>query len=145
MRARTLPVHGTLNVRYSSPIMKNPFQPLQPCHAGARRGPCRPFVAVALTLVLLAGTGGCAYRITIQQGNFLEEDTIEQVEIGMTRQQVQFLLGTPMIQDPFHAERWDYLYYVIYGRRRRVRQGHFIVYFENDRVSTVERFTESGA
>jgi outer membrane protein assembly factor BamE len=113
-------------------------QPSSPLHH--RRA---TFVAARLciaALFALTGLGGCAYKITIQQGNFLDEELIDQVEIAMTRQQVQFLLGTPMVADPFHAERWDYLYYVISGkRRRRVEQGHFIVYFENDEVSSVER------
>ncbi|MCZ0955245.1 MAG: outer membrane protein assembly factor BamE, partial [Rhodospirillaceae bacterium] len=61
--------------------------------------------------VLLLAAGGCVYRIDIQQGNLLEEDAIEQVELGMTRSQVQFLLGTPMIADSFHQDRWDYTYY----------------------------------
>ncbi|MEM9384564.1 MAG: outer membrane protein assembly factor BamE [Pseudomonadota bacterium] len=104
-----------------------------------RSRPAAIAFGAALALLLLQG---CAYRITIQQGNFLDEELINQVEMQMSRKQVQFLLGTPMIEDPFHAERWDYLYYVISGRRRRVEQGHFVVYFEDDRVSNVERFTD---
>ncbi len=120
--------------------MNHPLSHLLPGAGRPRHASRLPLAALAA--VLLLALQGCAYRITIQQGNFLDEEVINQVEMQMTRQQVQFLLGTPMIEDPFHAERWDYLYYVISGRRRRVQQGHFVVYFENDRVSSVERFTD---
>ena len=48
------------------------------------------------------------YRITIQQGNFVSEEMISQVKVGMTREQVRFLLGTALLTDMFHADRWDY-------------------------------------
>lgn len=123
--------------------MNKPLPPLQHIAITARTGAVQR-LCLAMLAMLCVGTAGCAYRITIQQGNFLEEETVDQVEVGMTREQVQYLLGTPMVKDPFHADRWDYLYYVIYGRRRRVVQAHFIVNFANERVASVERFTDSG-
>jgi len=48
------------------------------------------------------------YRITIQQGNFVSQEMISQVKLGMTREQVRFLLGTALLTDMFHADRWDY-------------------------------------
>ena len=57
----------------------------------------------------------------------------------MTRSQVQFLLGTPMISDSFHRDRWDYAYYLTRGRSPNVERRWVVVYFENDRVSRVER------
>jgi outer membrane protein assembly factor BamE len=50
------------------------------------------------------------YRIDIQQGNVINQDMVSQLRLGMTRRQVQFLLGAPMLTDPFHANRWDYFY-----------------------------------
>jgi outer membrane protein assembly factor BamE len=81
----------------------------------------------------------CVYRMDIQQGNLLEEDTIEQVEVGMSRSAVEFLLGTPMVADSFHQDRWDYPYYLRFGRSRDVIQRWVIVYFEGDQVSRIER------
>ncbi len=78
--------------------------------------------------------GACIYRIDIQQGNLLEEDLVEQVEVGMTRSQVQFLLGSPMVQDSFHQNRWDYTYYLQQGRSREIERRWLVVYFEGDRV-----------
>lgn len=89
--------------------------------------------------VLLLAVGACVYRIDIQQGNLLEEDVIEQVELGMTRSQVQFLLGTPMISDSFHQDRWDYTYYFRRGRSRNIDQRWLIVFFEEDVVVRIDR------
>ena len=95
-------------------------------------------VAIALAVALAAG-GGCVYRLTVQQGNLVDEDKVAQIEVGMTRKQVRFLLGTPLVDDPFHRDRWDYLYYVRPGRDDP-RETHWItVYFEGDIVSRLVR------
>jgi outer membrane protein assembly factor BamE len=100
------------------------------------------FCRTVLTLLLVAslvGAGGCVYRIDIQQGNFLEDKDIERVAVGMTRLQVRSLLGTPMVADPFEASRWDYVYYYKRGRLRKPLMRHFVVFFEEDKVTRVER------
>jgi len=93
---------------------------------------------VSLILAALVLTA-CVYRIDIQQGNLLNDDDIAQVEVGMSRSQVQFLLGTPMIADSFHRDRWDYAYYLRRGRSPDVEQRWLVVYFDSDRVTKVER------
>jgi outer membrane protein assembly factor BamE len=103
--------------------------------------------AVLMALTLLAGavTSGCVHRIPIQQGNFLETKDIDRVTIGMTRVQVRALLGTPMISDPFHQTRWDYLYYFRTKKMDRPARTHFVVYFDDqDKVARVERAASSG-
>jgi outer membrane protein assembly factor BamE len=92
--------------------------------------------AVWLVSLLLSA---CVYRIDIQQGNLLEEDAIEQVQVGMTRSQVQFLLGTPMVSDSFHRDRWDYAYFLKRGRSRDIDRRWLVVYFEGDRVVRLNR------
>lgn len=82
----------------------------------------------------------CIYRLDIEQGNRLEESVIDQIEIGMTRSQVQFLLGSPMVADSFHQDRWDYTYYFKRGRSREIERRWFVVYFENDRVATLDKY-----
>ena len=99
------------------------------------------FRVLSLILAALALTA-CVYRIDIQQGNLLDDDDIGQVEVGMTRSQVQFLLGTPMVSDSFHRDRWDYAYYLRRGRSPDVTQRWVVVHFENDRVSRVDRELE---
>lgn len=101
----------------------------------ALRRPTR-VLTLALT-VIAAGLAlqGCVYRMTIQQGNFLEERSVTQLQVGMTRSQVRYLLGTPMVPDAFDKDRWDYLYYLKKGRLKKPDQRHLIVYFQDDKVS----------
>ena len=95
-----------------------------------------PIVLLVLTLM------GCVFRIDIQQGNLLDDSDIQQVEVGMTRSQVQFVLGTPMVSDSFHRDRWDYTYYFRRGRSDEAVRRWLVVYFENDRVARIERDLE---
>ena len=99
------------------------------------------FRVPSLVLTILALTA-CVYRIDIQQGNLLDDDDVVQIEVGMTRSQVQFLLGTPMVADSFHRDRWDYAYYFRRGRSPDLIQRWVVVHFENDRVTRVDRNLE---
>ena len=96
------------------------------------------FRVPSIVLAVLALTA-CVYRIDIQQGNLLDDEDIVQVEVGMTRSQVQFLLGTPMVSDSFHRDRWDYAYYFRRGRSPDLIQRWVVVHFENDRVTRIDR------
>jgi outer membrane protein assembly factor BamE len=96
-------------------------------------------LAVLLVALVTAPLGGCVYRMNIQQGNFIDETALEQLQVGMTRSQVRFLLGTPMIPDVFDGDRWDYLYYFKEGRLRAPEQRHLVVYFEDDKVARILR------
>ena len=57
------------------------------------------------------------YRPDIQQGNFVSQEMLAQLKVGQTREQVLFILGTPLLTDIFHADRWDYP--VLPGARQR--------------------------
>ena len=95
-----------------------------------------------LLLLALAATvlPACVYRMNIQQGNYLEGKTVDKLEVGMTRTQVRYLLGTPMVPAPFDHDRWDYLYYFQSGKRlRKPEQRHLVVFFKEDKVSKFER------
>ncbi|MCC7198565.1 MAG: outer membrane protein assembly factor BamE [Gammaproteobacteria bacterium] len=94
--------------------------------------------ALLLAAVMLAASG-CVYKVDIQQGNFIDEKAVSQVEIGMTRSQVRFLLGTPMVADSFDQDRWDYVYYLRPGRTGKLIQRHLIVRFNGDTVLRLER------
>jgi outer membrane protein assembly factor BamE len=104
------------------------------------KGPSPIYRARTLVLLMsLAATTGCVYRMNIQQGNYLEARTVNQLQVGMTRSQVRYLLGTPMVPDVFDKERWDYLYYFKKGRLHKPEERHLIVYFKEDKVDKFER------
>src|ERR1700674_356709 len=94
--------------------------------------------------VTLTATG-CVYRINIQQGNFLNQGAVDTVKEGMTRSQVRYLLGTPMVADSFNKERWDYIYYLKKGRSRHVDSRRVTVYFEGDKVAKLDKPTAAEA
>ena len=100
---------------------------------------CLVIAASTLGLCLLAS--GCVYRINISQGNFLESKTVDQVSIGMTRSQVRYLLGTPMVADSFHPDRWDYLYYFKTGKTQKVDRQLIILFFADDKLIRIEKPT----
>ena len=93
-------------------------------------------------IVALALSSGCVYRASIAQGNLVKEEDLAQLEAGMTKNQVRFLLGTPMIDDPFHAERWDYVYYLKIGREHAVAKRWVSVIFEDGVVSEIRKDQE---
>ncbi len=99
----------------------------------------------ALALCLALASSACVYRINIQQGNFLDQAAVEQVKPGMTRSQVHYLLGTPMVADSFDKERWDYIYYLKKGRTRHVDSRRVTVYFEGDKVARLDKPTAAEA
>lgn len=72
------------------------------------------------------------YRIDVQQGNVLNQDMVAQLKPGQTRDQVRFILGTPMVADLFHAQRWDYVYRLQNGRTSEVETRRFSVFFNQD-------------
>src|ERR1700722_2432128 len=74
------------------------------------------------------------YRITVVQGNFVSQEAASQMQIGMSRDQVKALLGTPLLSDMFHADRWDYIFYFKRGSTSVVQQRDFVVTFAGDRV-----------
>ena len=92
------------------------------------------FVAVLALGASLAGCG-IVYKQPIYQGNLIEQSAVEQLQVGMSRQQVQVLLGSPSIADPFHHDRWDYTASERSDRFGDVVVKNFTVWFENDAVT----------
>src|SRR5437868_1273993 len=74
------------------------------------------------------------YRINIVQGNFVSREAAQQLHEGMTRDQVKFLLGTPLLTDVFHANRWDYMFSFSRGNTAVVQQRRFTVFFDGDKL-----------
>ncbi len=89
-----------------------------------------------LITILAMGMAACTgYRPDVQQGNVLEPEAVARIRPGMTRDQVRFVLGTPLIQDPFHPDRWDYVYLFIdrTGDQHSSR-ARLTLFFEGDRL-----------
>lgn len=93
---------------------------------------------VSLLIVpLLSGCFLVPHKIDVQQGNFVDHKMLEKLKPDMTRSQVRFVLGTPLIADPFHPDRWDYVY--LTGKAGDVRsQSRVTVMFEGDRLKRIE-------
>lgn len=85
----------------------------------------------------LFALSACVYQASVSQGNVIKQDDLDQLEVGMTRSQVRFLLGTPMIEDPFHYERWDYVYFLKIGRDDAIFKRWISIYFDGDKVREI--------
>jgi outer membrane protein assembly factor BamE len=79
-----------------------------------------------------------AYRIEIQQGNFISQEMVSQLKLGMSKDQVRFVLGTPLIADSFHADRWDYVFRRQRANSRELEQRKFAVFFEDGKLKRIE-------
>ena len=77
------------------------------------------------------------YRISIQQGNFVSEEMMSQIKEGMTREQVRFVLGTALLTDMFHEDRWDYLFHLTKPKGEQV-SSLVTIYFKNNTVAKFE-------
>ncbi len=78
------------------------------------------------------------HKIDVQQGNVLEPEIIEQLKTGMTQKQVRFLLGTPTLQDPFHHNRWDYIFSEVKNGEMETVQ-RITLTFSDDTLVNIER------
>ncbi|WP_260959901.1 outer membrane protein assembly factor BamE [Pseudomonas citri] len=92
----------------------------------------------SFTFVGLLALAGCSfpgvYKIDIQQGNVVTQDMIDQLRPGMTRRQVRFIMGNPLLADTFHADRWDYLYSLQPGGGERQQERISVIFNANDQL-----------
>jgi outer membrane protein assembly factor BamE len=100
-----------------------------------------PLRAILVVALLAAGCEGVSvirpYKMDIQQGNVVTQEMVARLQPGMTRAQVRFTLGTPLVVDPFRADRWDYVY--LYAKKGVVtEQRRIVVVFKDDRLARVE-------
>jgi outer membrane protein assembly factor BamE len=86
----------------------------------------------------LSACNSPVYKVDINQGNAIEDEALDKLELGMTQEQVRYVLGNPLIADSFHADRWDYVYYFKPGNSSKVKREHVIVYFEEGKVTRIQ-------
>lgn len=106
----------------------------------------RAIIFSLLSLVLLLS--GCwlrPYKMNIVQGNRFVQSAVERVEPGMTREQVEFLLGAPVIADPFHEDRWDYLLLLQPGYGKPLRRLVSVYFSDEGLVTRIEGDVQSSA
>lgn len=96
---------------------------------------------ILMMTLLLAGCSKIPtltpYKIDIQQGNYVTQDMIAKLKPGMSRSQVRFALGTPLIVDPFRTDRWDYVY-TLHRQGKLVEQRQVTVVFRGDVLDRIE-------
>lgn len=109
------------------------------------------FFSMKIILIFMLLFAGCSkmptlqpHKIDIQQGNFVTQDMVAKLKPGMTRSQVRFALGTPLIVDPFRTDRWDYVYLMRKGGDL-VEQRNVTVVFKGDLLDRIEGDVVAGA
>ena len=92
---------------------------------------------IILIPLLLSGCIFAPYKVEVQQGNYVNEDMVLKLKLNMTREQVLFAMGTPLILDPFHPNRWDYVYMT--GRAGKVKRVRGVTLeFEGDQLARID-------
>jgi outer membrane protein assembly factor BamE len=98
-------------------------------------------MSLGLLLLSLVSCGSIefpgVYKLTVQQGNIVSQEMIDKLKPGMTRAQIQFVLGNPVLADSFDSERWNYIYTIAYPDQPIIKQ-ELIIVFENDRLIRFE-------
>ncbi len=97
----------------------------------------RVFAVITVACGLSACNNFGVHRIDIQQGNLVTQESVEKVKIGMSRNEVRLALGTPLLRDPFRADRWDY-YFSISQAGGSTEQRKVTVAFDADKVTKVD-------
>lgn len=108
-----------------------------------------PYALLIVAVSLLAGCASSgftlpkipgieAHRMEIQQGNYVTQEMIAKLQPGMTRDQVRFVLGTPLVADAFHADRWDYMFRRQRANSKEIEQRRIVIFFDDGRLSRIE-------
>jgi len=99
------------------------------------------FLAACAAALLLAGCNYLPkvdpYRMEIQQGNYVTQDMVAKLQPGMSREQVKFALGTPLVVDTFRDDRWDYVYLRIPENAKVPERRRISIIFENDKLARI--------
>ena len=97
----------------------------------------RHMLFAAILALLLSGCLS-VYKVEVQQGNVVTQEMIDKLKPGMTPSQVRFVMGTPLIVDPFHQDRWDYYYYLRRSNETSGESQRVTVVFKNDLLIAVQ-------
>ena len=97
-------------------------------------------ILIVFTSLFLSACADWIYRIDVPQGNFLEEKDVEKLRISMTKEQVIYVLGRPVVEDAFNQDTWYYVYEMKRGMRKRGEdfRKELIIHFSDGKISSVE-------
>lgn len=99
---------------------------------------------ILFTALSLSACGSLVYKLPTRQGNVIEQKQLDQLKTGMTREQVKYLLGTPVAASPFQSQRWDYVGYYR-SPRGEITRRVVSLYFEGDSLARMEGIQSEGA
>ncbi len=97
----------------------------------------RRVLILIISLFFSQFLASCAYKPDVQQGNTFDDKQVAQLKVGMTPQQVTFIMGTALLKDPFHKNRWDYVYTFAKNQGKAERR-LLTLYFKHDRLSKID-------
>ena len=95
-------------------------------------------IAVLFALLGLLLSACAVHKIDIQQGNVITQEMLETLTPGMDKRRVKIAIGSPMVQDPFHPDRWDYVYSYKAGMSDEEQSAHIILRFDGDTLASIE-------
>ena len=98
---------------------------------------------ILLPVLLIASLSACGvigfpgvYRINVEQGNIVTQEMVDQLKPGMSKRQVRFIMGTPLVEDTFNQDRWDYAYTIRNGGEL-LASSHVTVFFDGDALVNI--------
>ncbi len=92
-------------------------------------------VAIVITALTLSACSSWVFRYDVPQGNYLEQKSIDKLQVGMTKEQVKFILGSPVVVDAFNDDTWSYVYRLKSGRSKKFdMKKQFIINFSDDKL-----------
>jgi outer membrane protein assembly factor BamE len=138
LAAATLALSGCASWRGSSPVVANTLPDATANDAAASAATANAGAQTTkvtrLQKFLWVFT---PYRPDVQQGNFVSQEMMDQVKVGQTRDQIMFILGTPLLTDMFHKDRWDYPFYLARGNGE-LTTSRVTLYFKDDKLERFE-------
>jgi outer membrane protein assembly factor BamE len=111
---------------------------IAPSIAIIRKMKLRLIRSILVAGILIVAFQGCVYRQDIPQGNRIDAGLVDQLEIGMSKNQVRFLLGSPAVNDLYHPDRWHYIYFYKFGGDNTIEKRNMTLHFTDDQLSRVE-------
>ncbi len=97
-----------------------------------------------ITIFFLYSCASNFYQVPISQGNIISLEMLSKLEKGLTKVQVQYIMGTPSVKDPFDSSRWDYIGYEIIGNEL-LREVHYSLYFQDEKLNEWIKKIDSGS